>query len=159
MRTVDEMLQDFVASGARVAWKDGKPALVGSVPDSLILEIRERRAEFLSAWDEHEACVRASRGYGVAPDIADGQGLRRTAPGWPWPEYRRMEKWARRQPDQVVAWVLRRAEGYQSKRPDWTERDRLQAALADLWEWQLGTTTSRPGQVLLFLDQTTEAVP
>lgn len=158
MRTPHELLRDFVSVGALVAWKDGKPALSGSVPDALILEIREQRAEFLAAWDEHDAVARAGKGYGVVPDLRAGEHLRRVAPGWSSAEYRRVDRWARKQPDQVVAWVLGRAEAYLVCGSEkWTDRDRMQAALADLWQWQLGSQSDRPGQVLLFLDQCVEA--
>lgn len=158
MRTPHELLHDFVAAGARVAWKDGTPALCGSVPDALILEIREQRAEFLAAWDEHYAVARSAKGYGVVPDVSVGEKLRSVAPGWSVSEYRRVERWARKQPDPVVAWVMGRAEAYHvGKSKTWNDRDRMQAALADLWEWQLGAPTDRPGQVLLFLDQSVEA--
>lgn len=159
MRTPDELLRDFVAAGARVAWKDGKPALSGSVPDVLILEIREQRSEFLAAWDEHDAVARAAKGYGVAPNIGVGDNLRSVAPGWSATEYKRVERWARNQPDTVVAWVMGRAEAYHvGKSKTWNDRDRMQAALADLWEWQLGSTHERPGQVLLFLDQSVQTI-
>lgn len=157
MRPAKELLEEFVALGGRVSWKGGKPAIVGSIPDALILEIRDNRETFLDAWDAWDGTERAARGYGQVPGPMGDSPLRRTAPQWPAIEYRRMDQWVRMQPDAVVSWVLRRAEQYQVRSPDWSPRDRMQSAMADLWDWQTsGTGDARPGGVMLVLDESVE---
>lgn len=157
MRPAKELLDEFVALGGRVSRKSGKPAIVGSIPDALILEIRDNREAFLEAWDARDGAERAGRGYGQAPGPMGDDPLRRTAPQWPAIEYRRMDQWVRMQPNAVVAWVLRRAEQYQVRSPDWSPRDRMQSAMADLWDWQTcGSSELRPGGVLMVLDESAE---
>lgn len=159
MKTPTQLLDEFVQAGGRIAWKDGKAVMSGSIPDALIMEIREQRQAFLDAWDKYRATVAASRGWNTCPTEGEVLARRRKPPRWPARDYTTMDRWARRQSGEVSRWVLLRAATYAADCPEWSPRDRIQSAIEDLWEWQrMGTSEQglRPGEIIQAFDECVE---
>lgn len=139
----------MVEVGGRVVWRNGKALLAGAVPDTLILEIREQREAFLEEWDRYDFEQRQTRGWGAMPPADVPR--RKKAPQWNAKQYRQMDQWVRRQPDEVVKWAFHRAVAYREQ--GWSERDASQAAIHDLWDWQTGPNRhADPADVVMALE-------
>jgi len=149
--SIAELVAAVAQAGGRLAWDDGKPRLVGAFSDDLIREIRANRDAFLEAWDAYEDELRRGRGWGVVPT---GEiPLRQKPPEWRPVDYRRVERWVRRQPDDVVKWAWARSQLYREAFPRWADNSTLAAAFLDLWEWQMGAGRGDPAVVVRGLEE------
>lgn len=147
MRPISELVASARDAGASIRrLDDGRFSLVGSVPDAVLQEIRERREEFIDAWEAD----RRNRYLQCPPPTL----LLRSAPPHGRADVRkRVESYALGQGVDVGRWVLLRGAAYQEANPKWKPADAATSALADLLTWQFSDRHPKPEEVLMVFDE------